>query len=285
MAKLLGRKAKLLIATPVGLSLTSFRADVFEIEDLRLRFSVKKGLRKEPNTAKITVTNLSERSRAELQDKALRVTLQAGYEDTLATIFVGDIRDVNSVHEGAYWETALECGDGERGYRFARINESFKSGSSVLAVTRKMAEKMGVDASTAAAFLSELSGKQFVAGYAARGNVSKELDRLLKAHGFDWSIQDNKLQILKTGDVTQETAVELDEDSGLIGSPTFGTPEKKTKKPTLKVRSLLQPTIKPGGRIVVRSQTFTGTFKVKEVTHSGDTAGGEFYSDMEGEPL
>lgn len=284
MAQLFRRKAKLLVAIPVGDSLTEFRADVYEIEDLRLRFRVVKTLRKEPNTAEVTVTNLSQRSRAELQDKAFRVTLQAGYADTIATVFIGDARDVDSRRAGPDWETKIQAGDGERGYRHGRVSESFKGGTSVAAVVRKFAQGMGVDVATASGFLGELAGKQFVTGYTAHGRASRELDRLLRRSGYEWSVQDGKLLVAKPDAAGFESAVELSPDTGMVDSPEMASPEKKGGKPTLRIKSLLQPTLLPGSKVVVRSTQHKGAFKIKKVTHTGDTAGGEFYSELEAEP-
>ncbi len=286
MARLFRRSAAVAIAVPSGTKLNQFQADVVEITDLRFRFTVKKSLSKEPNTAEIVVTNLSERSRAELQDKSLRISVRAGYEDTVSTIFVGDARDVDSAQNGPDWETTIQCGDGERGYRHGRTNESFRAGTKVSDVVKKFAANMGVDVKFAEGFIGELRGKQFVNGYAARGRAARELDRVLKAYGYEWSVQDNQLQILKPGDGTTETVVELTTESGLVGSPTLGSPQKKGKKPVLKCKSLLQPSIRPGRRIVIDSTTgIRGTFKVNQVTHTGDTAGGEWYTEVEAEPI
>lgn len=282
MARLFERRAKLLIALPVGDSLTRYRTNVVEIEDLRLQFKVTKTLRKEPNKAEISITNLAERTRAELQDKAFRVTLVAGYKDTAAVVFVGDTRAAQSRRSGADWVTTIEAGDGERGYQYARVNESFREGTSVLAIVRKLADKLGVDASQVHRF-ADLAGLQYVSGYAARGRAARELDRILRGYGYVWSIQDGRLIVAKPDALGFETAVELTPESGLIESPEMATPEKKGGKPVLKARSLLQPRILPGGRIVVRAESHDGTYKVKRVEHSGDTAGGEFFSEIEAE--
>lgn len=285
MARLFRRRAKLAVAVPVGEDLNSYSANVYEIELLHFTFKVVKNLRKEPNTCEVVISNLSEKSRAELQDKDLRISLQAGYDDDVSLIFTGNARDVDHVRRGTDWETKIQCGDGERGYRHGRVNESFKSGTSVSGVVRRFADQMGIDANIAAGFLSEISGKQYVAGYAARGRASRELDRVLKAYGYEWSVQDNELQILKPGASTTELAVELTPDTGLLGSPTLSSPEKKGQKPVVKARSLLQAGIRPGRRVIVRSESVNGTFRVTKVTHTGDTAGGDFFSDLEGEPV
>lgn len=297
MARLFKRQAKLTIAVPVGgaKKLNSYGADLVEITDLRFSFRVRKTLGKEPNTAEFTVWNLSQQSRAELQGKALRLTLSAGYEDTLAALFVGDSRHVDSSPDGPDWMTVIQCGDGERGYRHGRVSESFRAGVPVTSVLQKIADGLQIDG-TSVTGVEGLRGRQYVAGYTAHGRAARELDRILRGFGFEWSIQDGHLQVLAPEAATAETIVELSAATGLIGSPTLNTPSPTQQldpftgrvrsvggKPTLKAKSLLQPEIKPGRRVRIDSVTgIKGLFRVTDVTHMGDTKGAEWYSDFEG---
>lgn len=293
--KLFRRKASVSIAVPlVGKKLNAYGANVVEVTDLRFSFRVTKNLSKEPNTAEVTIYNLAEASRAELQGKTLRVVLSAGYEGTESVVFVGDSRHVDSAPDGPTWVTKIQCGDGERGYRHGRVNESFRSGASVVSVLQKVADGMQLD-STTVANVDGLRGRQYVGGYVAHGRASRELDKILKGFGYEWSVQDGKLQVLAPDAATSETVVELSAETGLVGSPTLNTPsptqqlnpftarvETRAGKPTLKAKSLLQPEIKPGRRVLIDSVTgIRGLFKVTQVVHSGDTAGGEYYSDFE----
>lgn len=303
MARLNDRRARITIALPIGAKLNTYAADVIEITDMDFSFKTKKTLGKEPNTAEIVIMNLSEQSRAALQDKNLRITLAAGYVDTLATIFVGDSRDIDSApNDGAEWVTTIQLGDGERGYRHGRASSSFRAGVKVTDVLQKIADGMQLD-STAVQNVEGLRGRQFVGGYVTHGKASRELDRILKGFGYEWSIQDGKLQVLVPETATAETIVELTAETGLIGSPTLNTPPvasnstlspftgKVTKtsskgKPTLKARSLLQPELKPGRRVSITSVTgIKGTFRITSVEHSGNSAGGEWYSDLEATPV
>ncbi len=294
--KLFRRRARLTIAVPVAGSkrLDQYGADVTEITDLRFTFKVKKTLDKTPNTGEFVVTNLSEQSRAGLQGKTLRVTVSAGYEGTEAVIFVGDSRHVDSMPEGPDWSTKIQCGDGERGYRHGRVSESFRAGVPVTRVLQKIADGMGLD-STQIAGVDGLRGRQYVGGYAAHGRASRELDRILKGYGYEWSIQDGKLQVLAPEQATQESVILLSAATGLVGSPTLNTPSPTQHldpftnkvvssggRPTLKCKSLLQPELKPGRLVDVDSITgVKGRFKITEVEHSGDTSGGDFYTSIE----
>lgn len=297
MAKLFRRSAAVKIAFPIGGSLKNFGAEVLEIRDLRFQFSVKKSLVKEPNTAEVTISNLSAQHRAALQDRGLRVTLSAGYESTESVVFVGDVRDTESTQEGSTWLTKIQLGDGERGYRWGRTSESFRKGVRITEVLQKVADQMELD-STAVRNVEALQGRQFVAGYVAHGRASRELDRILKGFGLEWSIQDGQLQVLSPEAVTPETVIELSASSGLVGSPTLNTPsgeavhvdpftgkvQKSTSKgrPILKAKSLLQPEIRPGRRVSVDSITgIKGVFRCTRVEHSGDTHSGEWYTQIE----
>jgi hypothetical protein len=289
------RRARLTIAVPVGERLNEYGANVVEVTDLRFTFKVTKNLAKEPNTAEVELWNLSEQTRAEMQDKVLRVTLEAGYGDDLSTVFVGDSRHVDSAPEGPDWKTKIELGDGERAYRHGRVRESFRAGARVTAVLQKVADSMQLD-STQVLGVDGLRGRQYVAGYVAHGRASRELDKILKGYGYEWSVQDGKLQVLAPEAATAESVVDLSAESGLVGSPTMNTPSPtqqldpftgkvKTRrgKPTLKARALLRPDIKPGRRVLVTSVTgIHGLFKVTEAVHSGDTRGSDWYTDFEG---
>lgn len=294
--KLFRRKATVTIAVPIkGKRLNEYGADVVEITDLRFTFEAKKTLGKEPNTLKLTIYNLSEQLRSSMQGKTLRVTLSAGYENTESILFVGNSRHVDSKTEGADWITTIQCGDGERGYKHGRVNDSFRAGVSVVSVLQKVADGMQLD-STQVVGVEGLRGRQYVGGYVAHGRAALQLDKILKGFGYEWSIQDGKLQVLRPESATAETIVSLDAGSGLVGSPTMNTPSPTQHldpftnkvvssggRPTVKAKSLLQPSIRPGRRVEIDSTTgIRGIFKVTEVTHTGDTFGGDWYSSLEG---
>lgn len=280
MARLYGRAASLVIGSQL-------------IEGLRVSFKAKKSIKKEPNDCEIQVYNLSEHSRAALQSKGTKIILEAGYEGDTSQVFAGDSRIIDHVHEGPDWITKVQCGDGERAYRYARIVESFAPGTPVADVFAKVAAATGLDVIDAVATVRAfLPGAQYTQGYTAYGRASSELDCILKGRGLEWSIQDGRLQVLSETGTTKDTATLLSAETGLIGSPAHGSPDtgntpgKPAKKPqVLKVKCLLNPRIKPGGRVVVQAEAIKGTFKVQTLTHSGDTHGAEWYSELECVPV
>jgi hypothetical protein len=98
---------------------------------LKIEFSIKKDLNRDPNTAEVVIYNLSLNNRSTLQKGAdlvdqLReegrtydwpLTLEAGYVGNTKLLFKGDITLSTSFKDNVDWATSIECGDGEKKYR------------------------------------------------------------------------------------------------------------------------------------------------------------------------
>jgi hypothetical protein len=175
-------------------------------------------------------------------------------------------------------------GDGGRAYKHARVAESFKAGTSSGDILRRLVAKCGWDAGNAASYYSSFTS-QAVNGYSVEGPVYQALTDLLAAEHLTWSVQGGALQILPARGYMASQAILLTPDTGLLGSPEWGSPEHKGKQRRLKLKSLLQAQLVPGGRVKVESQTATGVFAIQEVEHQGDTEGDEWCSEIEGMPV
>lgn len=274
------RRVKVIVASPLAEDFKSISAQTVEIDLLRVQFTVTKTLKKSANTASVQITNLSEKTRASLQAKGAKLVVSAGYLNTLAQIFIGDVRTIDHVRDGADWTTKIDSGDGERALSHARVSESFGAGAALPEVVKTIGDRLGIGLGNIQAKLAG-DARQFVNGYTAHGRASSELDRVLSAAGYEWSIQDGNIQVLRTGETNTERVVVLSSDSGLVGSPTYGTAEKKRKRPVIKFKALLSPEIRPGGRVAFESLNHRGVHRVLRVTHKGDTAGGDWYTEGE----
>lgn len=259
--------------------------DAVEVEGLRVQFKVTKTGTKEPNTAEVSVWNLSAETRAAVQLKGARIIVLAGYRDIFGQLFSGDVRTCDHVRDGAHWVSKLQAGDGERASRYARVSESFAPGVAALDVARRLSVLLGLDPGNLTGQVAE-AAVTFTQGYSARGRVSDELGRLLDGLGLTWSIQDGRLQVLAPGESAPgSTSVEISQSSGLVSSPEHGSPDASGKPGVLKVKSLLQPDIRPRCRFSLVSDTATGGYRAGRVDHAGDTAGGEWYTTAEATPL
>jgi hypothetical protein len=271
------RRYRVLLAYPIVGDFSKAQPNAVEITDMRVAFKITKTLTKSPNTCELSIYNLSAARRAALVKKDLRVILEAGFDDHVAGIFVGDARTVEHICEGTEWLTRIRCGDGERAMNLGRANASFAAGTPYANVVKKVTEPLGLGAVDVTAF----AGKTFATGYAAHGRAVDVLDQVTSAAGLEWSVQDGKIQVMRKGGHTTEQALELGPSTGLIGSPEFNAPDQKTGIATLKVKCLISARVRCGGRIVLASASHRGTFRVVKVTHTGDTAGGDWTTEAE----
>jgi hypothetical protein len=293
----------LTIARPVPDRFFGTQPNAFVIRDLRVAFQVQKNSGKEPNTATIVISNLSQQSRAELQKKPLHIKLEAGYDGRTELLAEGDLRWAESIPEGPNWTTKIEIADGSRMFAGARVNRSFGPGVKKKDALNEVAKAMGLKLP---AGIENIIGaaSQFVSGLTLQGPAHKEMTRLLEPHGAEWSVQNGQLQILRNQDARPDQGYVVSQETGMIGSPCYGAPPAKGQPPTLKVKMLLFPALLPGTRIQVQSgvegatialgkksklpahvQAINGAFKIERLTHAGDTHGVDWFTDLESKPL
>lgn len=261
----------------------TLQIDTLQIDGLRMTFDVRRSLGLEPNTLEITIWNLSDDSRKQVQRKDAAIILQAGYEDTQEQIFSGNVRTSSHNRDGTDWTTKVKSGDGETAFRTARVAESFKKGTKRTDIIRSIADATGLPIGNIMdkARQGDISGALVDAakGLVASGGAVNTLDKEMRNLGYQLSIQDGQLQALAATETTNEQAMLLSPTSGLIGSPEPGDDG------VMRVKSLLQPGARPGRKTKVESRAVDGFYRIEKVRHYGDTRGQDWYSDLELKPL
>lgn len=256
------------------------------LRGLDFEFRVDRALKPESNKADFSIYNLSADNRKYLQsqDGGVIVEFRAGYSgDTeLALIFLGQLREVTTVRDGADWTTQISSGDGDK-ERKHPVAFSLGPGASFDAAVKKSLESMGLRANNITKDIATGkfgdASRELVEGFTAFGFGGPELDRLLDSGGFEGSIQNGELQILPKGQGLNKSAVTLKEATGLVGSPELGD------KGSLKFRSLLNAEICPGRMVHVISTNIDDFFRCDRVVYVGQTAGNDWYCDVEASPV
>lgn len=249
-----------------------------EKKGLRVEFTVKRTLTKEPNTCEITIYNLAPSTRADFEKKPATVTLHAGYDRVPRLLFTGDLRKAWSEKDGTLWKTYIRVGDGARAYAHARISRSYKPPIQVRKVLQDAANSMGLDLPPEIEQSVELK-QSLSSGISLHGPTRDVLTRLLAPYGYGWSVQNGTLQIVRDGD-TRGEAFLINADTGLKNSPTRETSDKALERLELNMDVALFPELFPSGLIKLESDAFEGTFRMLEVTHTGDSAGDEWNSKV-----
>ncbi len=286
------------------------QVDTIKLGDLDVSFRVVKTLKKEPNTCELTIFNLNKEHRDQLAQTENPVCeIKAGYkgreeessaalaavdnllgggdegggDEGVGLIFLGDVRDVSSTYEPPDWVTTLESGDGEIATQFARINRSFAKGTSLSTALREAARAMDIGIGNAIKKASDGklldAGGEFLNTLTLSGPAPKELDRLVRSAGLEWSIQDGVLQILDPGLPLEDVSIVLAPDSGLVGSPEIGNDG------VARIRSLINSDIVPGRQIELDSKAVKGRFRAERCEYVGSKFDNDFYVDIEAKQL
>lgn len=266
-------------------------ADQVLISGLKICFSITKSLEPQPNIATLDVYNLSDESLAIIGAKHSTAVVNAGYGANLRNIFTGGIAKFTTKWQGPTRVTCLEMADGASSYGHSRLDKSFSPGvlfgqvlDQVLAASGLGQEQVkGVN-----------RNDQFHNGLSITGLVRDHLNMLVKRQGLQWSIQDEKIQILPSDTPTDGGEVLLNNETGLIGQPfrskilNMSLLKKQTGhiyEDGVQVVSLLNPEIKCGRLVTLKSESVNGRFKVIKLKHTGDTHGTPWYTEVEMIPV
>jgi hypothetical protein len=253
------------------------------IDGLRCTFTVEKTKTPEPNTVKLAIFNLAESTRKKIPREGGTVVIEAGYRGAEKIIFAGHARIAYSTQEDTNWVTHVEAGDGEKEMRESRVNLSLKGPVKANIVATKLAEALGVKIDGAvkkkineSQFRKALT--DFTQGYQAFGYASSSFDNIMKSLGFEWSVQDGSLHILKIGESLTTKQVDINPKTGLIGSPEMG------QAGHIKFKCLLNPEIKIGVKTFVTCKQLPkgGLYRTEKIVYSGDTHGTDWFAEVSG---
>ena len=251
-------------------------------QSLDFAFSVERSLKPEPNNAEIQVWNLNPDHRSQLEElDKVGCTVEAGYTEKSAQIFSGTLRTVFTAQEGSDLVTNIQSGDGKKQYQQSRVNISIAKGTPNDTAVEQVVKALGIGVGNLATQKAALAATPalFPAGGVLSGSASQILTRIVQSLGFEWSIQEGALQLLKLKTPLGPTATLLKSDTGLIGSPSVDT------KGILTAQTLLIPEIFPGRLLVLESVRLSGNYRVEKCVYSGNTAADDWYIDIEAKKI
>ena len=249
-----------------------------------VRFSVEKSLKPEPNTAEIQIWNLNPDHRSQLEEPSdksgtVPVSIEAGYADNTAQLFLGRLRTAFTVREGPDLITTLQSGDGEKEVGTKRINVSVSPGTPNDIILKQVIKALGVGLGNTDQVVAGVSfasiGLLWASGTVLSGSAARQMVELTESFGLEWSIQDGAIQLLEKGKALAQLDVAITPNTGLIGSPSVDNEGIVT------LQTLLIPEITPGRIITLESERLSGRYRVEKCSYNGDTAGGDWFIDVE----
>lgn len=262
-----------------------------ELGELRVVFKVSKGAVETPNSAEIRVYNPSEATANSIRREFSQVVLQAGYQGGFGIIFSGNIRQVRRGRENGT-DTWLEiiAADGDWAYNYAVVNTTLAAGSTP-ADRMKVCQGAFSEKGVQEGHMTDPGGNGLPRGKVMYGMARKHMRDAACGSGCEWSFQDGKVQVVKASGYLPGEAVVLTHETGLIG-----TPEQTNEG--IKVRCLLNPSLRIGGRIKLDNKSVQqvktdlkmralypprldhdGLYRILRLDFVGDTRGNDWYAD------
>lgn len=256
------------------------RTVIGEISELKIAFDVEKTLDGVPNEAEIKIWNLSENSRANINEELALITLEAGYRDegSRGIVFTGYVRDVTHEQRGVDIVTTIQAGDGDKAARLSHVAKTYPKGTQVRDMVIDI-QKLMEDVELGEIVLPDGVGA-ISRPMSFMAPPRRALDELGRTFEFYWSVQNGVLEVIPA-DGTLSDVTYVTPQTGMVGVPTI------TDSGVI-VRCLLNPGIRPNRQIYVRSDTTdrtgdSGLYRVSSVAYSGDNWDGDFICEIEAE--
>jgi hypothetical protein len=172
----------------------SANGETTSIDGFDISFDVDKNLEPEPNKAKIKIYNLPEdfRNKLQLKDDS-KITLEAGYRQTVAAIFEGNLTHALSGIEGPDWVTQITAEEGVKAYRSSYVAKSYGAGTPFKSVVEDIVKTFeGFKITPAITATLSSIGKSFPNGLTLDGQSAKVLNDILRGVGLGFSIQNGQ---------------------------------------------------------------------------------------------
>jgi hypothetical protein len=254
------------------------------VDGLRVKFLVEKSARGEPNKGVVQIWNLNETSRNQITAGRDVMILNAGYRDDEKQQRLAiqmDVIDVQAQVVRPDIVTAMTCRDGVNTLRNKKYSISFGSGYTAKQIIVDLAKRAGV----ALKGIASIDDVQYQQGFSDVGPIGDILDRVTGPISAAWSFQNGELTLAPKEAPADEYVSQVNEDTGLLGSPIKRNKIGDIFAPLKRVgwifKSFLNPTIEPNGRVRLKADEVDGTFRVMNVKHQGDNFEGDFISEVE----
>ena len=258
-----------------------------DIKENRIKFEITKSYNPRENIGRIEIWNLSLETRNQITASNSLVRLFAGYEKFkgLLEIAQGDITNVRHNRNKTDTVTQIYL---EEGYSVLRLNPvsfSFKGEVGLKEILSKIAE----DTDLYFKLVHIEDSMSVTGGYSAIGGLDVVLNEMAVVFEFTWSMQSGII-ILKGKKVETGTEVMmLSPASGLILNPEsvkkisvrLVDDDDPLPQDTYAIQSLMQPHLQVYDTIVVKSPSLNGNFQIQKISHTADSRGNDWYSNME----
>lgn len=251
----------------------------WSFSEFRTIFDIKMDETKTANTCEVSIFGLSENRTDFIMSTGKKINLYVGYEDeSEELLYSGDIKQTSIDITKPERILKIYSGTGIDIMKTSKISISYKPGTSIKEVLTNVSKVFNIP--TIQNIGNSISNI-FKNGFSFNGYASDVMDKLTKAIGLKWNIQNDTLQIYSDNVLNK---ININQNTGMIGSPT----KIKIKIGNIEydgweVISLCQPKAIPGSLVTLTSKIVGDDceFKIITSSHSGDNFEGNMQTKMQ----
>lgn len=263
-----------------------------DVSDLHCSFEIHKNPGKEASYATCRIYNLNAQTENRLINEGDRLIIEAGYESgQYGKIFDGQIVwPSRSRENGTDYILTLMAIDGDKLLNGCFISKTVNRGLN----QRQVIETVAKDAEeqTPVAKISDnLSTQELPRGKVFFGSAYQYLKDACRGNAASFYIEDGQLNVTKLIDATDDEAIVLSPETGLLGSPEqvmHGVSFKCLLNPNIRLGRLVQlknvtaneMQASPGDNVTPLDDEWI--YQCYQLTHTGDTRGETWYTEVQG---
>ena len=278
MAVLFGRR---IIVDVAGLTIT----------EPRIHVDLERQIDKTQDRGEIAIYNLSDEHEKQIYERGAALTVQAGYPETTAIIYQGQLARVERVRERNARITKIKIGDEVR--QRNRLGGYYAESLAGTTPVRQIVERIvkAMNAARPAVFATPLfpirlgpldaipAGATFEDWQWDSGGAELALTTILDYVDCTWFEYDGVIRINRTR-VLQSDApmVAISPETGLIDRPAVTDEGAECKM-------FLNPAVRLGGLLDITSEALIGQFKIVSIRHTADNWQGPFRTFCDLRPL
>lgn len=251
-------------------------------DNLRIKFAVKKHIISTATPTTISIYNLSEGTRNDLQKPDIRILLNVGWENTpLIRIFQGSILAAPTVREGADLITTIYALSAFSGLSRSTVSASYAEGWPIKEIVIELAKEIeGVSVDPKKVDITAAATGS--AGWNSSGRVEDQLNDLARVYGFSWTVEDGSFKAIDDARAYPGFVL-ANASTGLKrAEPKLVAPFQKTAGAS--ISSILNPYIETGTRIrleSIQNPALNTDYKITTLDHIGDTHSAAWDSNIE----
>jgi hypothetical protein len=285
---------------------------IIDLSQLRIEFTVRAAAYQMAKSAEIKIYNLSRSTMESIANTTTRVTLSTGYQNAPTYVIFDGLISWFEFGQETTTETMMQivAYDADNVFNGSRIvSKTLDQGWEDLDIVNACLQAMQAD-NVQLGYISPLHRNQAPRSRTLHGPVRDYLSEVADENNGKWYIESGYLYLYVIGDTVQKPAIVLNSSTGLISVP------RQTLGRGLNARSLLNGQITPNSVVMINqkdifqirapaytegnfqmsAQQYTdlvntapvqtdGFYTVNSVTHSGDTRGTPWYTDIETMPI